>query len=212
MNLYFAPLACSMASRIAFYEAGAQVRFTYADTRTKTVDTPGDFLAVNPMGQVPVLALDDGRLVTENAAVLQAIADIYPAAALAPPAGSYERTQLQSWLNFIATELHKATFVPLLDAAANQGAKDYARAKGQLRLKVLNDHLTGREWLLDAYSIADAYLFTVLNWGQATATDLAAWPAIKAFYDRAAQRPAVARALAEEFALYREEQARRKAA
>jgi glutathione S-transferase len=212
MQLYFAPLACSMASRIALYEAGADAQLTYVDTRTKQVANGGCFWDINPMGQVPVLITDDGRKVTENVAALQVIADAYPDAQLAPPPASPERAALHQWLNFITTELHKGTFIPLLDRASNDGAREYARAKTPLRFEVLNRHLTGRDYLLDTYSIADAYLFTVLNWGQASQIDLAQWPAVQSFYTRISNRPAVSRALAEEVQLYRDEAARRQAA
>lgn len=211
-TLYFAPLACSMASRIALYEAGADADFTYVDTRAKAVEGGGDFFAVNPMGQVPVLVTQDGRTITENVAVLQYVADQYPLADLAPAPTAADRHELHSWLNFVTTELHKATFIPLLDAKAPEGARDYARAKADLRFEVLNRHLTGRDYLLDRYSVADIYLYTVLNWGRATSIDLAAWPAIAAFQARVGARPAVAQALAEEFALYRQEVAARQVA
>src|SRR5579863_4927731 len=106
MKLYFQPLACSMASRIALYEAGADADFDQVD-RTKKTQSGEDFHAINPMGQVPALALEGGEVLTENAAVLQRIADLYPEAKLAPPAGTPERAKVQQWLNFISTELHK---------------------------------------------------------------------------------------------------------
>jgi glutathione S-transferase len=208
MNLYFAPLACSMASRIALYEAGAAATFTRVDTKAKQTETGADFFAVNPMGQVPTLALDDGSVLTENAAVLQYLADRFPEAELAPAAGSPERYRLQQWLNFVSTELHKATFAPLLDRQSPDGAKAYAKTKAGLRFDVLNRHLSGRQYLLERYSVADMYLFTVLNWGQATQIDLSQWPAIRAFYERVRARPAVARALSEEAGLYAQERAR----
>ncbi len=208
MKLYFQPLACSMASRIALYEAGADAEFDQVDQGAKRTQNGGDFYAVNPMGQVPVLALESGEVVTENAAVLQRIADLFPQARLAPPAGTPERARLQQWLNFIATELHKGTFVPLLDRKSNEGARDYARAKTELRLGVATRALATGDWLVGDYSVADAYLFTVLNWGQVTDVALKDWPALDAFFQRMRDRPAVARALAEETELYRRALAR----
>lgn len=211
MDLYFSPLACSMATRIALYEAGADAHFIQVDTKAKRTSEGADFLAVNPLGMVPVIRTDDGVLLTENAAILQFVAERFPAAGLAP-AGGVERARLQQWLCFIGTELHKYTFVPLLDAKAPEEAKRYARSKVEPRLAYLDDHLAGREFLLDRFSVADAYLTTVLNWGRAMAIDLAAWPSIRDYFGRMRQRPSVARALAEEGQLYAAEQARQKAA
>jgi glutathione S-transferase len=210
MNLYFAPLACSLATRIALYEAGADAGFTCVDTRSKRVEDGSDFLAVNAMGQVPALRTDEGFVLTENTAVLQYVADRFPQAQLAPPAGP-ERARLQQWLGFIGTELHKALFVPLLDQKASPEVKAYAREKAALRLGILEEHLAGREFLLDRFSVADAYLATVLNWAQYGGVDLAARPAVRDYHQRMLRRPAVAKAVGEEFALFRAEQAKRAA-
>jgi glutathione S-transferase len=204
MELYFAPLACSLATRISLYEVGARAsatRFTQVDTRAKRLAGGGDFFAVNPMGQVPVLRTDAGELLTENSAVLQYVADRFPEAKLAPE-GDLARARLREWLGFIGTELHKAVFVPLLDPKAPGAVKAYAREKLALRMDVLAKHLSGREFLLDAFSVADAYLATVLNWTRATDVSLAQWPAVQSYHERLLARPSVAKALGEEFALY----------
>jgi glutathione S-transferase len=212
MELYFSPLACSMASRIAFYEAGAEPRFNQVDPKLKRAADDVDFYTVNPMGQVPTLRLGDGSVLTENAVVLQYIADQFPASGLAPAAGGIGRYRVQEWLNFIGTELHKAIFIPLLDPKAAAGAKEFAKTKIARTFGRLNAALDGRETLLDGFTVADAYLVTVLNWGAYSGVDLAEWPAVQAFYQRTIKRPAVARALAEEFRLYKEELARHQAA
>jgi glutathione S-transferase len=211
MHLYFSPLACSMATRIALYEAGAEAGYIYADPRTKRLPDGSDFRAVNPLGLVPVLRTDDGDVLTENAAILQYVAERFPDAELAP-AGGIERTRLQQWLCFIGTELHKALFVPLLDSKAPAEARTYAAAKAESRLGYLDRYLAGREFLLDRFSVADAYLYTVLNWSRATPIDVTQWPAIRAYLSNLRKRPSVAKAVAEEGALYAEEQARHKAA
>ena len=212
MELYFSPLACSMSSRIAIYEAGGEAEFHCVDTQAKRVLADGsDFWALNPLGMVPVLRTEEGELLRENPAVLQYVADHFPAAGLAP-AGGPERYRLQQWLNFIGTELHKATYIPLLDEKAPSGAKDYAREKAALRLSYLDRHLAAQEFLLDRFTIADAYLVTVLNWSKASGIDLAGWPSVQAYFQRMTKRPSIARALAEERALYAEEMERRKAA
>lgn len=213
LELYFSPMACSLASRIALYEAGAtDVRFIEVDPKTKrTLDDGADYRGIYPLGMVPLLRLDDGSLLSENAAILQYIASRYPRAKLAPE-GDIERAHLQKWLCFIGTELHKALFTPLFDQKAPDGTRSWVLAKYESRLKLLNDRLAGREFLLDRFSVADAYLYTVLNWTLPTRIDLERWPGIKAYRERLQTRPSIAKATAEEFALYKAELARHQAA
>jgi glutathione S-transferase len=210
MDLYFSPLACSMATRIALYEAGADAQYIYRD-RNKRLPDGSDFYAINPLGMVPVLRTDEGELLTENAAILQYVARRFPAAALAPADG-IERSRLQQWLCFIGSELHKGVFIPLLDSKAPPEAKTYAAGLAKARLDLLDKHLAGREFLLEEFSVADGYLYTVLNWSRATPIDVTQWPAIRAYLSNLRKRPSIARAVTEEGALYAEEQAKSKAA
>jgi glutathione S-transferase len=122
------------------------------------------------------------------------------------------RARLQQWLCFIGTELHKALFIPLFDKRLPEEAKARALELGEKRMAYLNGYLAGREFLLDRFTIADAYLFTVLNWKIAVPVDLAKWPAVLSYYMRMKARPSVARALSEEHALYAQEQKRKQAA
>jgi len=212
MDLYFSPLACSLATRIALYEAGSDAGFIEVDPKTKRiVDDGSDYLKVYPLGLVPAIRLDDGGLLTENAAILQYVADRFPAANLAPK-GGIERARLQQWLCFIGTELHKGLFIPLFDKKAPEGTAANTLAKGESRLAYLNDYLAGREFLLDRFSVADAYLYTVLNWSMATPVKFDRFPAIQAYYTRLQKRSSIAKAFAEELALYKAELARHKAA
>jgi glutathione S-transferase len=211
MDLYFSPLACSMASRIVIYETGADARFIEVDPKTKRTREGEDFFAINPLGLVPTLRTHHGEVLTENAAILQLIADSYPNVELAPPSGM-ARSRLHQWLCFIGTELHKALFAPLFDPKMPQEGKARTLQKAESRLAYLNTYLEGREFLLDRFSVADAYLFTVLNWNIATPIDLKKWPAVEAYYARLKQRPSIARALSEEHALYAAELQRHKAA
>jgi glutathione S-transferase len=213
MDLYFSPLACSLATRIAFYEAGKEANYLEVDPKTKLVQKDGsDFRKVNPLGLVPTLRTDDGQVLTENAAILQYVADRFPDAGLGTLSG-IDRSRLHQWLCFIGTELHKGLFVPLLDKKAPQEAKTYTLDKGLSRLDYLENYLKGREFLLDHFTVADAYLVTVINWTMATPPiELAKWPALKAYYERLRSRPSIAKAVAEEFELYKAEIARHKAA
>ncbi len=213
MDLYFSPLACSLATRIALYEAGAPATFIEVDRRSKVVLKDGsDFRTINPLGLVPALRTDDGDVLTENAAILQYVADHFPDAHLGTSPGM-DRSRLHQWLCFIGTELHKGLFIPMLDKTAPEEMKAHVLKKNLSRLDYLETYLKGRDYLLDHFSVADAYLVTVINWTMATPpVELARWPAVKAYYERLRTRPAIAKAMAEEFELYKAELARHKAA
>ena len=213
MDLYFSPLACSLASRIALYEADADAdaRFNEVDPKTKRTMAGDDYRAIYPLGLVPLIRLDDGSLLSENAAVLQYVAARYPGANLGGR-DDLERARLQQWLCFIGTELHKALFIPLFDQSLSEDAKARARDKSESRFAFLDNHLRGRDFLLDRFTVADAYLYTVLNWTGSTKVDLTPWPAIAAYHKRMQARPSIAKAFKEEFALYQAELARHKAA
>ena len=213
MDLYFSPLACSLATRVALYEAGAEANFLEVDPKTKEVRKDGsDFHKVNPLGLVPTLRTDDGTVLTENAAILQYVADQFPEAGMATGPG-IERSLLHQWLCFLGTELHKGLFLPLLDKKAAVEVKNYALQKYLSRLDYLEDYLNGRDYLLDHFSVADAYLVTIINWTMATPPiELAKWPTLKAYCERLRARPSIATAIAEELELYKAELARHKAA
>ena len=200
MKLYFSPLACSLSSRIALYEANANVTFVEV-YKSKSTSEGGDYRAVNPLGLVPLLVLDDGAVLTENAAILQYIAEAYPDAGLLPR-DAFGRARLRQWLSFIGTELHKSLYVPLLDPKAPEGAKEYALSKGDSKLEWLDRSLEGRDYLLGTFSVADAYLFAVLNWSAVTPVDLSPRASLTRYQARLLERPSVARAFAEEKDLY----------
>ncbi|HET9960507.1 MAG TPA: nuclear transport factor 2 family protein [Polyangiaceae bacterium] len=210
LKLYFSPLACSLATRIALYEANAEVTFVEVDAETKLTEDGQDFLQINPLGMVPTLELPNGKRLSENSAVLQYVARAYPDARLAPRDGD-ELAELQRWLSFIGSELHKALFTPLLVGQTGPDAKAYALGLAERRLGYVAQHLAERNLLLDRFSVADAYLFTILNWSRATPVDLKPWPALVRYQSQLQERSSVARALREEFSLYERERARRAA-
>ena len=213
MDLYFSPMACSLATRIALYEAGAEATYLEVDPKTKVVLNDGsDFRAINPLGLVPTLRTDEGEVLTENAAILQYVADRFPDANLGTGPGM-DRSRLHQWLCFIGTELHKGLFIPVLDKTAPDDMKSHVLKKNLSRLDYLDNYLKGRDTLLGHFSVADAYLVTVINWTIVTPPiELSKWPALKAYHERLRARPAIARAVAEEFELYKAELARHKAA
>jgi glutathione S-transferase len=203
-------MSCSLSTRIALYEADARASFTGVNLTTKRLADGSDYLQIAPLGQVPALVTEEGVLLTENAAVLQYIADRFPEARLAPLSG-VERARLQQWLGFIGTELHKAIFMVLLDSKAVPEVKAYALEKIPLRFGFVEDYLARNEYLLNEFSIADAYLVTVLNWTKTAGIDLKRWPALSAYRERLLKRPSIAKAVGEEWLMYKEEQARQAA-
>lgn len=196
MKLYYLPGACSLATHIVLREAGASFELDRLDKATKKTESGDDFLALNPKGYVPALSLNDGDVLTEGAAILQYIADENPSKALAPAAGSRARVHLQSTLNFIATELHKS-FSPLFNPASSEAEKEAAKVKVATRLDQVEKQLAdGRQYLLgDDFTVADAYLFTVVNWSFPTGISLDRWPNVAAYHQRIAARDSVQAAL-----------------
>jgi glutathione S-transferase len=202
LQLYFWPMACSLASRIALMEAGIDARYHLADIWKKRVIEDGsDFLAVSPKGAVPVLVLDDGERLTESAAVLQYIADLKPERGLAPPAGHADRYRLQEWLSFVGCEIHKAFLFPTFwykDGAAKAAARE--RIDGSVSIAA--DHLAGREFLVGGrFTVADAYLaWSLLLLGRG-GVDVARWPSLTRYLERMQARPQVKAAIHCEMAL-----------
>jgi glutathione S-transferase len=195
MKLYFSPGACSLSPHIVLHEAGLAHEKVRADTKTKLMDGGGDFRTVNPLGYVPALALDDGTLITEGPAIVQYIADKVPEKKLAPANGTIERTKMQSWLNFVSTELHKG-FSPLFNPSMPEEAKTIFRDRLATRFAYVDKHLATHKYLMgDHFTVADAYLFVVSNWTVPMKIDLAPYPNIVAFRQRMSERPAVQAAM-----------------
>lgn len=198
MKLYYSPGACSLASHIALLEAGLPFTADRVDMRTRQTSDGRAFTTVNPNGYVPSLELDNGEILNEGQAILQYIADLRPAAQLVPPAGTMPRYRLIEWLSFISSELHKG-FGPLLRPGGPEDTKAAIRDKLGLRLNFAAQHLASRQYLVgDHFTVADAYLYTILTWTRIAGIDLSAWPVLVAYRDRIQQRPAVQAARAAE--------------
>lgn len=195
MKLYYSPGACSLSPHIALREAGLSFDLMLASTKTKKLQDGSDFYAINSKGSVPVLELDNGERLTEGPAIVQYIADLAPASNLAPAAGSMARYRLQEWLNYITSELHKG-FSPLFNPASPEDYKPLARAALMARFTWVNAQLEGKQYLMgDQFTVADAYLFVVSNWGQYVGVDVSGFEHLVAFRARVAARPAVQEAM-----------------
>ena len=195
MNLYYSPGACSLSPHIVMREAGIPVELVRVDLQSKKTEAGADFRGLNGKGYVPTLELPDGQRLTEGPAIVQYLADQAPAKGLAPANGTFERVRLQEWLNFISSELHKQ-FSPLFDPAAEEGLKARQTQRLGTRFDWLSQQLGTREYLMGSqFTVADAYLFTVLGWCRRLGIDLAKWPVLAAYTARVGQRPAVREAL-----------------
>lgn len=201
MKLYFSPAACSFSPHIALREAGLDFDLVKVDLKSHTLAASGaDFTKINPKGYVPVLELDDGNVLTEGPAIVQYIADLKPETGLAPRAGTLERYRLQEWLGFINSEIHKG-FGPLFNPKTPDATKATTKESLSKRLAFVAEHLAKNDFMLGKqFSVADGYLFTVLNWGQWTGIDIAQWPSLAAFQERVGSRPSVHAARAAEVA------------
>jgi len=196
LQLYFSPMACSLASRIALMEAGIEARYRTAHLRSKKVlDDDSNFLDVSAKGAVPVLVLENGDRLTENAAVLQYIADLKPECGLAPPAGDPDRYRLQEWLSFVGTEIHKGFLFPFF-WYSDEGAKASARERIGQNVSIAAAHLADRDYLVgNGFTVADAYLtWSLLLLGRA-GVEVAQWPPLVAYLARIQARPRVKAAI-----------------
>lgn len=195
MKLFYKPGACSLASHITLRESGKDVTLDGVDLMKKRLENGDDFFAVNPKGQVPALLLDDGTLLTEGVAIMQYLADSVPDRQLLAPVSSISRYKTLEWLNYIATELHKG-FTPLFRPDTPEEYKPTVRALLEKKMQYVDAALKEGQWICGSrFTIADAYLFTVLRWAYAVKLNMDGLENIAAYMKRVAERPGVAAAL-----------------
>jgi glutathione S-transferase len=195
MKLYFAPGACSLSPHIVLEEAGIAAETEQVNNQEKKTKTGKDYWSINPKGQVPALQLDNGEMLTEGPVIVQYLADQKPSSGLVPAAGSIERYRVQEWLNFITSELHKS-FGPIFRPTTPDAYKTISRENLGKRFDWLDKQLAGKQYLMgDKFTVADAYLFTILNWAKFQSIDLAPWPNLLKFMSRVGERPKVKEAL-----------------
>jgi len=198
MKLYYSPGACSLSPHIALLEAGLPYDLVKVDLKAKKLENGDDYLAVNPKGQVPALALDSGELVTEGPVIVQMIADQAGAKNLAPARDSTERYKLLEWLNFITSEVHKS-FGPLFSPVLADDAKAFFKDRVMGKFKYIDGALAGHDYLMGKqFTVADGYMFTMLSWADRMKFDLSGMPNLVAYKDRVAARPKVQEALTKE--------------
>lgn len=195
VKLYFSPGACSLSPHIVLRESGLPFELEQVNLQTKKLKSGGDFLEVNPKGQVPVLKLDSGDILTEGPAIVQYIADQKPETGLAPKAGTIQRYHVQEWLNFITSELHKS-FTPLFKPNTPDEYAKISKENLANRFGFLDKELGKRQYLMgDKFTVPDAYAFTVVGWSKYKDIDLSRWANLKGYMDRIAARPKVQEAM-----------------
>lgn len=198
MKLYYAPDTCSLSPHIVLRELAIEFELVKVDNRSKLTADGRDFLTINPKGYVAALELNDGKILTEGPAILQYLADLKPERGLAPRADSWERVRLQEWLNFITSEIHAGS-APLFNRALPEEVKTIFREKLFRRFDFLQETLSTSAYLTGAsFSVADAYLFTVLGWARFFGIELSPWPALLEYREKISARPAVQAALVAE--------------
>lgn len=195
MKLYYFPGACSLAPHIVLCETGLAHTLEKVDLTNKTTESGDDFLTINPKGFVPTLQLDNGQILTEAQVIVQYIADQAPDKHLVPLAGSLARYRVMEWLGYISTDLQKG-FGPLFNPETTDATRATVHANLARQFDYVASRLEAAEYLVgDRYTIADAYLFTVLSWAPFVEVSLADWPELQAYLARIAQRPAVQAAM-----------------
>ena len=198
MKLFYSPGACSLSPHIVLRETGQDFTLEKVDLAKKTTESGTDYLTINPKGQVPAFLLDDGNLLTEGVAIVLYLADKAPNSNLIAPVGNLSRYQTITWLAYITSELHKS-FSPLFHPNTPEEYKTILRAKLEAQFKYLDEALKQDEYLQgDHFTVADAYLFTILRWGFVMKFDMNEYKHLMAYFERIAKRPAVQAALVEE--------------
>jgi glutathione S-transferase len=198
MKLYFTPGACSLSPHIVARELGIPLALDRLDTKTKRTSDGRDFLAINPKGYVPALELPDGGVLTEGPTIVQYLAELRPEVGLVPPAGTLARYRVQEMLGYINSELHK-TYTPLFSPTVSTEQREDRESYLRKRYAVPESQLAVGPYLFgDVFTVADVYLFVVTGWARFVSFDLAAFPNVRAFQARVAERPAVQAAMADE--------------
>ena len=195
MKLYYSNGACSLSPHIVLRESGLPFDLVRANTKTHLLEDGSDYYAINQKGSVPVLELDNGERLTEGPVIVQYLADLVPAANLAPANGTMARYRLQERLNFVTSELHKS-YAPLFRPTTPEEYKVITKEGLMKKYGMVDGWLAGKNYTMgDTFSVADAYLFTVTNWAGAVGLDIAAFKNIAAFMTRVAARPKVQEAM-----------------
>ena len=199
MKLYYAPFSCALSPHIVLRELNLPFTLERIDYATKKTETGQDFLKINPKGYVPALQFDDGTLLTEGPAITQYLVDKYAPGSLAPLPGTMERAQVNSYLTYLGTELHKP-WSTLFNLASTPDERAAVIKKLHRVLDLIEDVLAdGRPYLTgSSFTLADIYLFVLQNWSSFTNVDVSMFRDVRAHAERIAARSATQAAIVEE--------------
>ncbi len=174
MKLYTKPGACSLADHIVLRWIGQPFELQVMDAAALQ---SAEYLQLNPAGNVPALQVD-GWVLTQNAAILNFLADRFPESGLGGDGTPKDRAEINRWLAFLNADLHP-TFYPLFGSTRYLGdetliglSQDNARQKLRGLFETLDAQLQGNDWLTGARSIVDPYVFVVLRWAKGNRVDL----------------------------------------
>lgn len=193
MKLYYSTASCSLAPHIIMREIGLPVELVAVGLKGGHYKG-GDFKNVNPKGYVPTIELENGEILTEVAVILQYLSDHHPEKKLMPAVGTMERYRCLEWMNYISTEIHKG-FSPLFSSYPSEVKQD-AASRLKERIALVEKHLKKEKYLMgNSFTVADAYMFTVLNWSGYVKLDISEFTAISEYLSRVRERASVQEAL-----------------
>ena len=198
MKLYYTQGACSLVVRIIMNEIGIKSEFESVDLHTKKTEKGDDFLKINPKGSVPVIKTDDGEILTENAVILQYLADTNSATKLLPGTGDFKRYRVLEWLNYVTTELHKTIGALFNPDISDEVKEKIYRPMIKTKLSFVDKNLTHKYLLGDEFTLPDPYLFVMLTWALHFKFDLSEWPNLSRFFAELKQRKSIHQSLVEE--------------
>lgn len=198
MKLFYSPNACSLAPHIILRELGLPFELIKVDLQQHLTELGEDFYRLNNKGQVPVLQLEDGSFLTEGAVISQFLVDQFERKDLLPEINTPERYQTLSWMNFIASEIHKA-YSPFFHESYGEESKTIFSTILNKHYAWIDQQLDGQNYLMGSnFTIADIYLFVVTRWADFIGLDLEHFIHLTAFMQRIAHRQTVQDAIAAE--------------
>lgn len=199
MKLYYSKGACSFAVRVIIHEIGIICEFESVNLKTKKTADGSDFLAINPKGQVPVLQLDNGAVLTENSVIQQYLADTYHAATLLPAVDDFQRYHVLEWLNFVSSELHKTAGLLFQPDIPNDLKTQLIKPSLERKLQFIDQQLGKSKYVAGSnFTLADAYLIVILKWLPLFNLELSKWPNINSYFDLLKERPSIQQSIKEE--------------
>ena len=199
MKLYYTKSVCSLAVRIIIHELNISADFESVNLKTKITESGASFLTINPKGSVPALQLDNGEILTENAVILQYLADIHLANDLLPPVGDMRRYRTLEWLNFVSTDLHRYCSALFWSVFPEDIKEKAFRSRLKSKLSLVDHHLKDNTFLMgNQMTLGDGYLFVILIWLSMLKMDLAEWPNLANYFLHMKKRPSIQKALTEE--------------